>query len=94
MQKLVSNNDDYCAACLGKGRLLCCDSCPRVFHFCCVEEGFDVDEHIEGLWECKSCAFKRVLISYHILLISCYSTNSRNNHRVRIKNLAYLLKVT
>ncbi|KAJ3416305.1 hypothetical protein HDV05_002245 [Chytridiales sp. JEL 0842] len=58
-EKLVASSDDYCAACLGKGRLLCCDSCPRVFHFACVEEGFDAEDLIEGSWECKSCAYKR-----------------------------------
>ncbi|KAJ3127822.1 hypothetical protein HK098_005716 [Nowakowskiella sp. JEL0407] len=51
-------NDDFCSACLGKGKLLCCDSCPRTFHFTCVEEGFAVDEVPEGVWECKDCRSK------------------------------------
>ncbi|KAI8891496.1 hypothetical protein BC833DRAFT_626821 [Globomyces pollinis-pini] len=27
-----------CSACLGRGKLLGCSTCPRVFHFNCVEE--------------------------------------------------------
>ncbi|KAJ1568337.1 hypothetical protein HK096_006844 [Nowakowskiella sp. JEL0078] len=52
-------NDDYCSACLGKGKLLCCDSCPRTFHFTCVEDGFAVDEVPPGVWECKNCIGKK-----------------------------------
>ncbi|KAJ3187476.1 hypothetical protein HDU85_006765 [Gaertneriomyces sp. JEL0708] len=54
-------NDDHCSACLGRGRLLCCESCPRSFHFVCVEEGFaGIEDAPEGIWECKSCRAKKV----------------------------------
>ncbi|KAJ3067716.1 hypothetical protein HDU99_003406, partial [Rhizoclosmatium hyalinum] len=50
---------DNCATCFGRGELLCCDSCPLVFHFCCVEEGFSeggVD--VPPVWYCKKCRWK------------------------------------
>ena len=28
-------NEDYCAVCKNGGELLCCDTCPRVFHLQC-----------------------------------------------------------
>ncbi|KAJ3079480.1 hypothetical protein HK102_003748, partial [Quaeritorhiza haematococci] len=52
-------NDDHCTACLQKGKLLCCDSCPRAFHAACVEEGFEVDNLPEGIWECKQCRWNK-----------------------------------
>ncbi|KAJ3027979.1 UNVERIFIED_CONTAM: hypothetical protein HDU68_002727 [Siphonaria sp. JEL0065] len=53
-------SDDNCSTCFGRGELLCCDSCPRVFHFCCVQEGFSVDgSDTPSFWECKKCVWKR-----------------------------------
>ena len=28
-------NEDWCACCHNGGELLCCDSCPRVYHLSC-----------------------------------------------------------
>ncbi|XP_065070724.1 E3 ubiquitin-protein ligase TRIM33-like isoform X1 [Rhopilema esculentum] len=46
-------NDDYCAVCRNGGELLCCDTCPRVFHLQC---------HVPSLttlpsdsWSCGMC---------------------------------------
>eukprot|EP00794_Sanderia_malayensis_P018213 gene18213-20031_t len=46
-------NDDYCAVCRNGGELLCCDTCPRVFHLHC---------HVPALttlpsdsWSCGMC---------------------------------------
>ncbi|TPX65945.1 hypothetical protein SpCBS45565_g04785 [Spizellomyces sp. 'palustris'] len=56
----TQHNDDHCSACLGRGRLLCCDSCPRAFHFHCVEEGFESVEDVpEESWECRTCRAKK-----------------------------------
>jgi ribosomal protein L37AE/L43A len=51
-------SDDNCSACLGTGELLCCDTCPRVFHLSCVAEGFDNSNAPEGAWQCRNCYAK------------------------------------
>jgi len=43
-EDLDALNNDYCDACHGRGRFLCCDGCPRSFHFGCVCPPLDVDE--------------------------------------------------
>ncbi|KAI8822126.1 uncharacterized protein EV422DRAFT_417976 [Fimicolochytrium jonesii] len=54
-------NDDHCSACLGRGRLLCCDSCPRAFHFQCLEEGFETITDVEvDTWDCRSCRARKI----------------------------------
>ncbi|KAI8919916.1 hypothetical protein DFJ77DRAFT_450465 [Powellomyces hirtus] len=54
------NNDDHCSACLGRGRLLCCDMCPKAFHFHCVEEAFEsIDDVPQDSWECRSCRARK-----------------------------------
>ncbi|KAI9208983.1 uncharacterized protein BJ171DRAFT_577333 [Polychytrium aggregatum] len=52
-ERPVIQNEDHCSACFGSGRLLCCDTCPRVFHHSCTEEGYGSDEDVEGFWQCK-----------------------------------------
>lgn len=29
------DSEDFCAACLNGGDLLCCDRCPKVYHLAC-----------------------------------------------------------
>lgn len=43
-EDLDALNNDYCDACHGHGRFLCCDGCPRSFHFACVCPPLDIDE--------------------------------------------------
>merc|ERR1719318_583335 len=47
------NNEDYCGVCRNGGQLLCCDTCPKVYHLNC---------HIPALsdlprdsWSCGLC---------------------------------------
>lgn len=54
-------NQDFCSACRGIGRFLCCDGCPRSFHFMCLEPPLRVDElPEEETWYCKKCRAERV----------------------------------
>ncbi|KAJ1028768.1 hypothetical protein NDA16_001933 [Ustilago loliicola] len=39
-----SSNNDFCEICGGHGRLVCCDGCPRSFHFFCMSPPLDIDE--------------------------------------------------
>ncbi|OWZ62399.1 nuclear protein [Cryptococcus neoformans Tu401-1] len=52
----VQPNQDFCSACRGIGRFLCCDGCPRSFHFMCLEPPLKLDElPSEEMWLCKQC---------------------------------------
>lgn len=43
-EDLASYNNDICDTCGGHGRFLCCDGCPRSFHFACTNPPLDTDE--------------------------------------------------
>ncbi|WWC90591.1 uncharacterized protein L201_005527 [Kwoniella dendrophila CBS 6074] len=54
-------NQDFCSACRGIGRFLCCDGCPRSFHFMCLEPPLRIDElPDEDAWYCKKCKAERL----------------------------------
>ncbi|KAF2195471.1 hypothetical protein K469DRAFT_722697 [Zopfia rhizophila CBS 207.26] len=53
-----TDSDDYCAACKGAGEFICCDGCPRVFHFLCLDPPRNPDEDLdpnEGPFFCHEC---------------------------------------
>jgi len=53
-------NDDYCSTChQSTGCFLCCDSCPKSFHFDCVNPPLDKSSIPEGIWECRECRAKK-----------------------------------
>ncbi|KAH0608388.1 uncharacterized protein H6S33_001522 [Morchella sextelata] len=49
----VSENEDVCAVCNGPGRFLCCERCPRSFHFTCLNP--PLEEIPDGMWFCNKC---------------------------------------
>jgi hypothetical protein len=55
------HNQDFCSVCRGIGSFLCCDGCPRSFHFMCLEPPLRVDElPEEDQWFCRKCKVERV----------------------------------
>jgi len=53
-------NDDFCSIChQSTGCFLCCDSCPKSFHFDCFNPPLDKSSIPEGIWECKECRAKK-----------------------------------
>ncbi|ORX54445.1 hypothetical protein DM01DRAFT_1035569 [Hesseltinella vesiculosa] len=47
---------DICDACNAPGQVVCCEACPRVFHFNCVEPPLDSnDVDSEEEWYCNAC---------------------------------------
>ncbi|KAI8320736.1 hypothetical protein GQ54DRAFT_246405, partial [Martensiomyces pterosporus] len=48
---------DTCDACGQPGQFICCDSCPRVFHFLCAEPpiAYETVGTIDH-WFCRECA--------------------------------------
>ncbi|KAG9254936.1 uncharacterized protein F5Z01DRAFT_621131 [Emericellopsis atlantica] len=49
-------NDEYCSACGNAGEMVCCDGCPRAFHFECV--GINPEESLPDEWYCSECLVK------------------------------------
>ncbi|PNP47636.1 hypothetical protein TGAMA5MH_01459 [Trichoderma gamsii] len=52
-----SDNDEYCSACGNTGDVVCCDGCPRSFHFECVD--MVQSDHLPDEWYCNECSFRR-----------------------------------
>lgn len=50
---IYQENEDVCAVCNGPGRFLCCERCPRSFHFTCLNP--PLEEIPEGMWFCNKC---------------------------------------
>jgi hypothetical protein len=43
-------NEEICGACGGPGRFLCCEGCPKSFHFTCLDPPIDENELPEDSW--------------------------------------------
>lgn len=52
-------NDDFCSTCYGDGQFLCCEGCPKSFHFSCLDPPLDSQSIPEGEWFCTECLAKR-----------------------------------
>lgn len=54
-------NNEHCETCNGAGHFICCDGCPRSFHFACINPPMDIDElpgtmgDEEDKWYCNVC---------------------------------------
>ncbi|KAG0199411.1 hypothetical protein BGX28_007328 [Mortierella sp. GBA30] len=53
-ERAIENNNDYCEACLGLGEFICCDSCPKAFHFSCCQPPVD-PLNLPDEWDCNEC---------------------------------------
>jgi PHD-finger len=43
-------NEETCGACGGPGRFLCCEGCPKSFHFTCLDPPIDENDLPEDSW--------------------------------------------
>ena len=43
-------NEENCGACGGPGRFLCCEGCPKSFHFTCLEPPIDENDLPDDSW--------------------------------------------
>ncbi|PIA14980.1 hypothetical protein COEREDRAFT_18930, partial [Coemansia reversa NRRL 1564] len=51
---------DVCDACGQSGEFICCEHCPRVFHFLCVEPPMTPDDVRQiDHWFCRECSHQR-----------------------------------
>ncbi|KAJ4158275.1 uncharacterized protein LMH87_008808 [Akanthomyces muscarius] len=53
----ATDNDEFCSACGNAGDVLCCDGCPRSFHFECVN--LAQAEDLPDEWYCNECIVRR-----------------------------------
>jgi hypothetical protein len=59
------SNNEYCETCRGVGHFICCDGCPRSFHFACINPPLDIDElpstvgDANDTWYCNVCKANR-----------------------------------
>ena len=53
--KRDKSNDEHCYACQGTGKLLCCDDCPKAFHFTCIEPPIEEADIPDEPFYCMSC---------------------------------------
>ncbi|EXX73754.1 Rco1p [Rhizophagus irregularis DAOM 197198w] len=51
-----TTNNDHCDVCTYGGRMMCCDGCPKAFHFTCLVPPLDVDNPPTGNWYCRECS--------------------------------------
>lgn len=54
----VIKHDDHCRSCHKLGDLLCCESCPAVFHLECLDP--PLSEVPQGEWNCPVCKLNSV----------------------------------
>lgn len=52
----VKENDDFCFACGMPGIFICCEKCPKSFHFTCCDP--PIEEAPEDEWYCRECYTK------------------------------------
>lgn len=52
-------NNDYCSCCGMTGLFLCCESCPKSYHFQCINPPVDPN-NLPEVWYCKECIKKKV----------------------------------
>ncbi|CUM53854.1 unnamed protein product [Debaryomyces fabryi] len=53
----TKNNDDFCTTCGGPGVFICCETCPKSFHFTCCNP--PLEECPEDNWHCQECVLKQ-----------------------------------
>lgn len=51
-------NNDYCSCCGMTGMFLCCESCPKSYHFQCINPPVDAT-NLPEYWYCKECIKKK-----------------------------------
>lgn len=51
-------NQDFCSACGQPGSFICCEGCPKSFHFRCLNPPLD-PQNLPDTWYCPECLGKR-----------------------------------
>jgi len=57
------------------GDLLCCDTCPAVYHLACLET--PLAEVPEEEWQCSVCKLHEVVVFTYSCAVNCYCYKGR-----------------
>jgi len=60
----AAKNQDFCAACGLPGSFICCEECPKSFHFHCLNPPMD-PKHLPDYWICNECRRRKVMSDKH-----------------------------
>ncbi|EGW30170.1 uncharacterized protein SPAPADRAFT_144654 [Spathaspora passalidarum NRRL Y-27907] len=52
----TKDNDDFCSSCGNPGIFICCENCPKSFHFTCCDP--PIEQPPEDDWFCRECIAK------------------------------------
>ncbi|XP_065345796.1 nucleosome-remodeling factor subunit NURF301 isoform X2 [Cloeon dipterum] len=74
--------DDHCRICHRVGKLLCCETCPAVFHLECIEPS--LQEVPSSDWQCALCKANQVTG-----VTDCSSALEKSNILYRQEHLGY-----
>lgn len=55
----TKDNEDFCSSCGEPGIFLCCENCPKSFHFACCYPPLSEDSLPDGTWFCNECKAKK-----------------------------------
>lgn len=69
------SHEDWCAACMDGGQLVCCDVCPKAFHHSCHIPVI-TNEEASGDWQCLLCKPVDPVVSADPTL-SCLSASEK-----------------
>ena len=75
-----NNNDCYCWICHKEGEVICCETCPRVFHLRCIQ----LDAAPTEDWVCPECVL--------VMTAENLDTRSRAMRLLNVDQLCTLLK--
>jgi len=65
-------HEDHCRQCGRLGELVCCETCPAVYHLGCIQPPLKVDEDPPDDWKCSVCMKHRVSVINVKLFKSAY----------------------
>lgn len=60
----AAKNQDFCASCGLPGSFICCEECPKSFHFHCLSPPMD-PAHLPDYWICNGCRKNKLMSSNH-----------------------------
>lgn len=77
-------NQDFCYCCGLPGMFLCCETCPKSFHFHCLDPPMDPNK-LPDRWSCKECLGKNSIQTPNVGIMGKMLTNIEFQNPVAFK---------